>query len=85
MLVALRPSGFSSSTMLTAAKRPLNATGGQYMPINPDVQVVRELPEDRIQIPSLTQLDGQYIILVTNPKPVGESKSCSVLAVGGDF
>jgi hypothetical protein len=55
------------------------------MPINPDLQVMRELPEDRMQIPSLTQLDGQYIILVTNPKPVGESKSFSVLEVGGDF
>ena len=45
------------------------------MPINPDVQVVRELPEDRIQIPGLAQLDGQYIVLVTNPKPVGKKVS----------
>lgn len=49
------------------------------MPINPDVQIVRELPEDRIQIPGLTQLDGQYIILVTTPKPVGESSHVQYL------
>ena len=75
MLVALHPIGSSPSTMLTVARRPLNATSGQFMPLMADQQVVRELPEDRIQIPAMTQLDGQYIILVTAPKPVGQSKS----------
>jgi hypothetical protein len=71
MLAALRPAGSSPSTMLTVAKRALNATSGQFMPFNPDLQVVRELPEDRIQIQNVTRLDGQYIILVTQPKAAG--------------
>lgn len=75
MLTALRPAGSSPSTMLTVAKRALNATSGQFMPVNPDLQTVRELPEDRIQIQNVNQLDGQYIVLVTQPKAVGASKS----------
>jgi hypothetical protein len=75
MLTALRPAGSSPSTMLTVAKRALNATSGQFMPVNPNLQTVRELPEDRIQIHNLNQLDGQYIILVTQPKAVGASMS----------
>ena len=74
MLVALKPAGSSPSTTLTVAKRAANATSGQFMPVNKDVQFVRELPEDRIQLPGMMQLDGQYIILVTNPKAVGGSK-----------
>ena len=67
MLAALRPAGSSPSTMLTVAKRALDASSGQFMPVNEDAQVVRELPEDRIQLPGMEQLDGQYIVLVTNP------------------
>lgn len=74
MLVAMKPSGSSPSTMLTVAKRALNATSGQFRPINPGVQVVHELPEDRIIVPGLDQLDGQYVILVGDPKAIGESK-----------
>lgn len=77
MLVAMKPAGSSPSTMLTVAKRALNATSGQFLPVNPDAQQVRELPEDRISIPGMTQLDGQYIILVTEPKPVGETLPAS--------
>jgi len=69
----MKPSGSSPSTMLTVAKRALNATSGQFLPLNPGVQVVRELPEDRIQVPGMDQLDGQYVILVGEPKAVGES------------
>ena len=71
MLVALRPGGSSPSTMLTVAKRALNSTSGQWMPVNANSQIVMELPEDRIEVSGLTQLDGQYVILVTDPKPVG--------------
>ncbi|KAF4633781.1 hypothetical protein G7Y89_g4330 [Cudoniella acicularis] len=71
MLVALRPAGSSPSTMLTVAKRAVNASSGQFTPVNKDAQFVRELPEDRIQLPGIMQLDGQYVILVTNPKAVG--------------
>jgi hypothetical protein len=74
MLVALRPAGSSPSTMLTVAKRAVNASSGQFAPINTDMQFVRELPEDRIQLPGMMQLDGQYVILVTNPKAVASSK-----------
>jgi hypothetical protein len=75
MLVALKSMGSSPSTMLTVAKRALNATSGQFLPVGPNTQVVRELPEDRILLPAAKQLDGQYIILVTDPKPVGQSRS----------
>lgn len=44
------------------------------MPVNKDAQLVRELPEDGIQIPGMMQLDGQYLILVSDPKAVGDSK-----------
>ena len=74
MLVALRPAGSSPSTMLTVASRALNGTSDQFTPLNASAQVVRELPEDRILIPGMTQLDGQYIILVTDPKTVGQTK-----------
>lgn len=70
MLAAMKPAGSSPSTMLTLAKRALNGTSGQFMPLNASTQVVRELPEDRILIPGMTQLDGQYIILVSDgPQP----------------
>lgn len=72
MLAAMRPMGASPSTMLTVAKRPLNATSGQFMPFNTDAQTVRELPEDRIQIQNVNRLDGQYIILVTTPNVPGK-------------
>ncbi|KAM3078301.1 hypothetical protein ACMFMG_006189 [Clarireedia jacksonii] len=74
MLVALRPAGPSPSAMLTVAKRALNASSGQFMPLQRDMQFVRELPDDRIQLPVMTQLDGQYIILVTNPETVNSSE-----------
>jgi hypothetical protein len=77
MLAALHPEGSSPSTMLVVARRPLNATSGQFLPVMPAMpamQVVRELPEDRIQIPGMAQLDRQYVILVTAPKGVGQSK-----------
>ena len=74
MLVALRPAGSSPSTFLTIAKRAVNASSGQFTPVNKDAQFVRELPEDRIQLPDMMQLDGQYIILVTSPTNVGGSK-----------
>ncbi|CAG8979642.1 hypothetical protein HYALB_00011526, partial [Hymenoscyphus albidus] len=73
MLAAMRPAGFSPSTMLTVFKRPLNASSGVFLPLLADNQVVKELPEDRIEITKMTQLDGVYVILVTPPKPVGES------------
>ncbi|KAH6675735.1 hypothetical protein B0J14DRAFT_371551 [Halenospora varia] len=73
MLVAMKPTGSSPSTMLTVAKRAANSTNGQFVPINQDTQSVRELPEDRIQLPAMAQLDGQYIILVTDAKAVGGS------------
>lgn len=73
MLVALKPAGSSPTTMLTVAKRALNSSSGQFKPVSKDAQLVRELPEDRVQIPGMMQLDGQYLILVTEPKAVGGS------------
>ena len=80
MLVALKPAGSSPTTMLTVAKRALNSSSGQFMPVNKDAQLVRELPEDGIQIPGMMQLDGQYLILVSDPKAVGGSKYRNLFA-----
>lgn len=74
MLVAMRPQQSSPSTMLTVAKRGLNSGNQPFVPINPNIQSVRELPEDRILLPQMSQLDGEYVILVTPAKPVGESE-----------
>lgn len=68
------PNGASPTTMLTVAKRALNATSGQFMPINEASQVVNDLGEDRIAVPGMTQLDGQYVILVTPPKDMSQGK-----------
>lgn len=54
--------------MPTVAKRALNAISGQFQLVNVNFQVVHELTEDRIFVRGLTELDGQYIILVTPPK-----------------
>lgn len=59
--------------MLTVAKRALNATTGQFQAVNN--QLVKELSEDRIVVKGLTQLDGQYIVLVTAPNNVAQRKS----------
>lgn len=60
--------------MLTVAKRAANSTSGMFMPLNQDTQEVRELPEDRIVLPGMTQLDGQYVILVTQPRAASGSE-----------
>lgn len=75
MLVALKPAGSSPSTMLVVAKRSLNTSSEQFVPVNADAQVVRELPDDRILVPGVSQLDGQYVILITDPKSVGVTGS----------
>lgn len=68
MLVALRPGGSSPTTMLTVAKRPLHAPASTvYEKINPANQKVLELTEDRIMVSDITQVDGQYVLLVTPP------------------
>lgn len=61
------PTGFSPTTMLVVAKRPLNATSGQFQTISASQQKVLELPEDRITVSGLTQLDGQYLVLIVQP------------------
>ncbi|CZS99040.1 uncharacterized protein RAG0_07538 [Rhynchosporium agropyri] len=73
MLAAMKPDGSSPSTMLMVARRPLNATSGTFLPFNQDSQYVRELPQDKVVLPQVSQLDGQYVLLVTQPKPVGET------------
>lgn len=68
MLAQLRPDGASPTTMLMVAKRPLNASAsGVFQVIDPASQSVNELPEDRIVVSNVQQVDGQYVILVTPP------------------
>jgi hypothetical protein len=74
MLAALNQMDSSPSTMLIVAKRELNSTGGQFMPLVAEGQVVRDYPENQILVSGVTQLDGQYIILVKGdsyPVPQG--------------
>ncbi|KAK3940117.1 hypothetical protein QBC46DRAFT_354389 [Diplogelasinospora grovesii] len=74
MLVQKRPGGSSPSTMLVVAKRALNAKTTdkfQVMPMN--TQAVNELPEDRITVRDVKQVDGEYILLITPPAGVANS------------
>lgn len=68
MLVQKRPYGASPTMQLQVGRRPLNATSGTFLPFNPGSQVVRELPEDRIMVTGVTDLDGQYIMMITSPR-----------------
>jgi len=67
MLAQQRPYGASPTTMLQVGRRPLNATSGTFLPFNPGGQIVRELPEDRIMVTGVKDLDGQYIMMITPP------------------
>lgn len=67
MLARLRPNGASPSTMLQVGRRALNATSGTFLPFMPGQQEVRELPEDRIVVRGVKDLDGQYLMMVTQP------------------
>lgn len=69
MLAALLPA--ESSPMLTVAMKPLNATKGMFMPTNSQSQKVYGMSEDRIVVPGMALLDGQYIILVTMGPGIG--------------
>ena len=73
MLAALSPNGASPSTMLIVAKR--TASNTVYEPVNQNSQVVHELPEDRILVSSVAQLDGQYVVLVIEPKMTIKNKN----------
>ncbi|KAI9840096.1 MAG: hypothetical protein M1838_004243 [Thelocarpon superellum] len=64
MLSNMLPGGASPTTQLVVARRDRDSTG-VYQPLEPDNQFVLELTEDRIRIPSITELDGQYVIFVT--------------------
>lgn len=68
MLARLRPGGASPSAMLVVGRRALNATSGTFLPFNDGQQEVRELPEDRIIVRGVKDLDGQYLMMVTQPK-----------------
>jgi hypothetical protein len=80
ILANLKPEGSSPTTMLTIAKRALNATSGQFQPFNANAQVVRELTDDRISVGEVNELDGQYIILVTAPKNVAQGNYTFILS-----
>ncbi|KAF4635015.1 hypothetical protein G7Y89_g3081 [Cudoniella acicularis] len=67
MLMALQPAGSTTLPMLSVGKRALNATSGQFLPMNANAQVDSELNQDRIEVPNVTQLNGQYLLLVTKP------------------
>ena len=68
MLVQQRPYGASPTMMLQVGRRALNATSGTFLPFNPTAQLVRELPEDRIMVTGVKDLDGQYIMMITPPR-----------------
>ena len=68
MLLALRPGGSSPTAMLTVARRPLRAPASTvYKMIDFANQKVIELTEDRVVVTNITQVDGEYVLLVTGP------------------
>jgi hypothetical protein len=71
MLIAMRPAGSSASTMLTVAKRSLGSAAQFTVTSDIQKQVVNELPEDKLTIRDVQKLDGEYVLLVTPPRPVG--------------
>jgi hypothetical protein len=72
VLAAKRPNGSSPSTMLMVGRRALNATSGTFLPFNEGQQVVNELPEDRIYVSGVTQLDGQYLMMIIPPTNINK-------------
>ncbi|KAL8412762.1 hypothetical protein RB596_009357 [Gaeumannomyces avenae] len=68
MLMAFQPGPSSPADMLTVAKRPLNASATTvFQQVSPKYRFVSGLPEDRIVISNIEQVDGQYVVLVTPP------------------
>lgn len=53
----------TSTKQLVVGKRALNATSGQFTPI---AGVQQWTEGDRIRVSSLSQLDGEYVVLVEN-------------------
>lgn len=53
----------STTAKLTVGKRALNATTGVFVAMNS--QQVNPAAGDLIVVPGMTQLDGEYIILVS--------------------
>ena len=70
MLAALHPQGSSPTTMLTVGRRALNATSGTFLPFNEGRQIVRELPDDKIVVEGIGQLDGQFLMMVVPPSNI---------------
>lgn len=52
-----------AETRLIVAKRSLNATSEKFTPLPQGSQKILA-SEDRVKLSSLTQLDGQYVLLV---------------------
>ncbi|EMD96468.1 hypothetical protein COCHEDRAFT_1025009 [Bipolaris maydis C5] len=64
MLVAKTLNSTDAEKRLVVAKRPLNATTESFTPLSPDTQGL-VASENRIKVSGLSQLDGQYVLLVT--------------------
>lgn len=63
MLAAKTLNATNAEKRLEVAKRPLNATNELFTPLPLDNQEIIA-SEDRIKVSGLTQLDGQYIMLL---------------------
>ncbi|OCK78723.1 hypothetical protein K432DRAFT_301395 [Lepidopterella palustris CBS 459.81] len=66
MFQSLRNTDTPPTDQLLVAKRPLEDTTGQFVPLIPENQEVINAPEDRIRVPGITDIDGQYVVLVMN-------------------
>jgi len=62
-ILAEKSSDVDAEKRLAVAKRSLDATSELFIPISPESQELL-ISEGRIKVSALTQLDGQYILLV---------------------
>ncbi|KAB2107842.1 hypothetical protein AG0111_0g3663 [Alternaria gaisen] len=64
MLAAKTLNVTGAEKRLVVARRSLNATAELFTPLPSDTQEI-VVPEDHIKVSGITQLDGQYVLLVT--------------------
>ncbi|PVH98882.1 hypothetical protein DM02DRAFT_508143, partial [Periconia macrospinosa] len=64
MLAAKTAGGVYAEERLSVARRSLNATSEWFMPLSRQSQDLL-ISEDRIKVPGLTNLDGQYVVLIS--------------------
>ena len=63
MIAAKISNSTNAEQRLRVANRPLNSTSEMFKFLKPDSQEVL-MSEDRIKVSGITELDGQYLVLI---------------------